>query len=252
MHGYQPHATRVGRVEAHHQARPARRGDRTGPLVEAPPEVQRHGCIGLEHAAAHAGDHAVGEVGVRVGRGRRGRQFHTAGSAADDGVDHGADDGQRGGPAGCGVERDDWAGHRSGQRLDGRTVDERRRPADVCVAGAALRLLAHLERGDDATVGDQPHTFDGGQAQPAHAGTDAILHGAAADGDEPAQRVLHRDRQCFRNDISGQRHTRVNFPAVRRAATGLQASGQTLVVLRQVAASGSPHDHVAVGPRGLE
>ena len=74
----------------------------------------------------------------------------------------------------------------------------------------------------------QPHALERKVAEPRDAGADTVAHLTAAHGDQPAERVLHADRQGVGPAAVGQRNTLVDLPAVRRSAGLLQSVRQVV------------------------
>ena len=90
----------------------------------------------------------------------------------------------------------------------------------------ALGTLRDAEARHDRTGGGQSDSFERDVPEPEHARSDAVPAVATADGDEPAERILHRDRQRVGTHPAGQRR-RSDRSANRAAALRSLPSGPT-------------------------
>ena len=162
-----------------------------------------------------------------------GRQLHAFDALVDDRLDHRGDHGGRRRPPVTAAQRGHGPRHRRRERNDRRAVDERRLPSHGDIDHPALRTLRDAEARHDRTGGGQSDSFERDVPEPEHARSDADTTVATADGDEPAERILHRNRQRVGTHPAGQRDARIGLPAERWPSDRFQAGRQLGVRFRR-------------------
>ena len=199
-----------------------------------------------------AGHERLGHRRGRAGGRGRGRQRRLAGGHADDRVDHRPEHVEGDGPGVAARDHGDRAGHGRGEALEQAVVDERRHPLHTEVEAAALlRLGARQGRGHRAP-GHEAHRLHRHPAQPRDAGAHTRAVAAAADGDQPAEGVGHRDGEGGRLEAAAERHVGVDAPAEAGTVDRLEPVGQGVVVLRFGVGTGRPHHDLAGRPGRLQ
>ena len=196
-HVEEPGVTLVRRIELDHEGGLGHAAHLVGPLVESLGHLRTGRDRCRERGAVEVGHERLTDVSGVADYGWGGRSFELLAGFERDGVDDRADHLDRDGARILAGEHRHRPGHRAGEPGDLGIVDARRRPSDVEVHHLSLGVAMRAQARDDATLGHQPHRGDRDAAQPADAGADAVFVAlAAADGDdEPAERLLDRDRQ---------------------------------------------------------
>ena len=227
MSGGSSWTTSVGRGRA---------GDRLGPPVEPLGHLGAGGDGRRERRAVEAGDERPRptSAAVRVTGGGAGQLELPAGLAGD-GVDHGAEHlegdgrGRRRGRA-----RRPGRAWRRPARSSSASSTQGRRPAHVEVHGACRRRAAWCRQASGTTraLGHEAHGGDGHPAQPARRWRRRRSSPRPPPtATQPAERLLDGDRQGRGPERrSGRATSACTAPAERRAADGLEAVGQLVVV----------------------
>ena len=168
----------------------------------------------------------------------------------------GAEHGEGHGPGVGRRRRRPRAGHRRGEPLElGSSSTSAGTQRTANSVGAGLAPLAPQRRHDRA-AGDEAHAERRrrGPSQATLGPTLVVGAEAAADGDQPAERLLDRDATAPRRVVAaGERHVGVQAPAERRAADRLEPVGELVVVGRLGAAARPAQHHDLPGrPRRLQ
>ena len=115
-----------------------------------------------------------------------------------------------------------------------------------------MRALGDAQLRHDRPRRRQANPLERDVAEPQHTRPDADPAVAATHGDEPSQRILHRDGERVRARTARERDARMQLPAQRWSADHLQPRRHVVVRLRGRASSRRPHHHLARRPRGLQ
>ncbi len=253
QHRQEPGVPPIGRVELDDELGARRARHRSGPTLHPVGDLGAgRGRSGEDRTVEPGGDR-LGDIGGAPDGGRRRGQLQHAGRLGDDGMDHGAEvlEDERARRHGRRRHHPHRTGHDRGERVQGGVVEQCRLPAHAHLDGAPL-APDRPERRDHVAAGHLSDGHDGGMTEPAHAGADPVVVEPAADGDEPAEGVSHRDRHGFGPDAARERDPVVDPPAEGGPAEGLEPVGELLVRRRRCGRAGGPHDDFAIGPRGLE
>ena len=173
---------------------------------------------------------------------------HLGDDRLDDGRDHRCGDGR----TGRAVEQRHRTGHRRAEGDEHRAVHQGGMPIHLHGDLRPGAARGHVQTRHDRAGRNQAHRLHGDARQPRHRRADPLEALAAGHGDEPAEYVLHRDRQAISALAAGQTERRMRAPAGRGATDTFESVGQRLVVLRVGTATAGPDHQLASRPRRLQ